>query len=101
VTRICSIASAHVCVLGRHTLSVESLEMAWEESGLRFGFLLLRLAERDPRAVMMVLDLTCTEITARFHTHNTLEHWRRAHTEPSEHWHRGVRLTASVKVPKS
>ena len=32
-------------VLGRHTLSVESLEMAWEESGLRFGFLLLRLAE--------------------------------------------------------
>ena len=43
MTRICSIASAHVCVLGRHTLSVESLEMAWEESGLRFGFLLLLL----------------------------------------------------------
>ena len=60
---------------------VESLEMAWEESGLRFGFILLRFAERDPRAVMMVLDLTCTEITARFHTPNTLEHWRRALTQ--------------------
>ena len=82
MTRVCSIASALVCVCaGRHTLSVESLEMAWEESGLRFGFLLLRLAERDPRAVMMVLDLTCTEITARFHTPNTLEHWRRALTQ--------------------
>jgi hypothetical protein len=81
VTRICSIASAHVCVFGRHTLSVESLEMAWEESGLRFGFLLLRLAERDPRAVMMVLDLTCTEITARFHTQHPPTLAPCAHTE--------------------
>ena len=70
-----------VRVLGRHTLSVESLEMAWEESGLRFGFLLCCASRNDPRAVMMVLDLTCTEITARSHTHNTLEHWRRALTQ--------------------